>query len=45
MRYRDRAGRPITAAGTAALLSMNPNLQGYDGAVMSFVEYLYELGK
>src|SRR5213080_418516 len=25
--------------------SMNPNLQGYDGAVMSFVEYLYELGK
>ena len=25
--------------------SSNPNLQGYDGAVMSFVEYLYELGK
>src|SRR6266550_4039306 len=25
--------------------STNPNLQGYDGAVMSFVEYLYELGK
>lgn len=25
--------------------STNPNLQGYDGAVMSFVEYLFELGK
>lgn len=25
--------------------SSNPNVQGYDGAVMSFVEYLYELGK
>jgi acetylornithine deacetylase/succinyl-diaminopimelate desuccinylase-like protein len=25
--------------------STNPNLQGYDGAVMSFVEYLYELAK
>jgi acetylornithine deacetylase/succinyl-diaminopimelate desuccinylase-like protein len=25
--------------------STNPKLQGYDGAVMSFVEYLYELGK
>jgi acetylornithine deacetylase/succinyl-diaminopimelate desuccinylase-like protein len=25
--------------------SSNPKLQGYDGAVMSFVEYLYELGK
>jgi len=25
--------------------SANPNVQGYDGAVMSFVEYLYELGK
>ncbi len=25
--------------------SSNPNLQGYDGAVMSFVEYLYELAK
>lgn len=25
--------------------SANPKLQGYDGAVMSFVEYLYELGK
>jgi acetylornithine deacetylase/succinyl-diaminopimelate desuccinylase-like protein len=25
--------------------SANPNIQGYDGAVMSFVEYLYELGK
>ncbi len=25
--------------------SSNPKIQGYDGAVMSFVEYLYELGK
>jgi acetylornithine deacetylase/succinyl-diaminopimelate desuccinylase-like protein len=25
--------------------SSNPNVQGLDGAVMSFVEYLYELGK
>ena len=25
--------------------STNPNVQGYDGAVMSFVEYLYELAK
>ena len=25
--------------------SSNPNVQGYDGAVMSFVEYLYELAK
>jgi len=25
--------------------SANPKVQGYDGAVMSFVEYLYELGK
>jgi len=25
--------------------STNPNIQGFDGAVMSFVEYLYELGK
>ena len=25
--------------------SANPNIQGYDGAVMSFVEYLYELAK
>jgi acetylornithine deacetylase/succinyl-diaminopimelate desuccinylase-like protein len=25
--------------------STNPNLQGYDGAIMSFVEYLYELAK
>ncbi|MCB9377596.1 MAG: M20/M25/M40 family metallo-hydrolase [Holophagales bacterium] len=25
--------------------SENPKLAGYDGAVMSFVEYLYELGK
>jgi acetylornithine deacetylase/succinyl-diaminopimelate desuccinylase-like protein len=25
--------------------STNPNVQGYDGAVMSFVEYLYELGR
>src|SRR5262247_3664667 len=25
--------------------SANPNMQGYDGAVLSFVEYLYELGK
>jgi acetylornithine deacetylase/succinyl-diaminopimelate desuccinylase-like protein len=25
--------------------SAKPDLQGYDGAVMSFVEYLYELGK
>jgi acetylornithine deacetylase/succinyl-diaminopimelate desuccinylase-like protein len=25
--------------------STTPNVQGFDGAVMSFVEYLYELGK
>ena len=25
--------------------SSNPNVQGFDGAVMSFVEYLYELGR
>ena len=25
--------------------STNPKIQGYDGAVMSFVEYLYEMGK
>jgi len=25
--------------------SSNPNVYGFDGAVMSFVEYLYELGK
>jgi len=25
--------------------SSTPNVQGFDGAVMSFVEYLYELGK
>jgi len=25
--------------------STNPAVQGYDGAVLSFVEYLYELGK
>jgi acetylornithine deacetylase/succinyl-diaminopimelate desuccinylase-like protein len=25
--------------------SANPSVQGYDGAVMSFVEYLYELAK
>src|SRR5262245_28858345 len=25
--------------------SANPNVQGFDGAVMSFVEYLYELAK
>jgi len=25
--------------------SSNPKVQGYDGAVMSFVEYLFELGK
>src|SRR6266487_1610930 len=25
--------------------STNPKIQGFDGAVMSFVEYLYELGK
>ncbi len=25
--------------------SANPNVQGFDGAVMSFVEYLYELGR
>ena len=25
--------------------SAKPNVQGFDGAVMSFVEYLYELGK
>jgi len=23
----------------------NPKVQGFDGAVMSFVDYLYELGK
>jgi hypothetical protein len=25
--------------------SSNPAVQGYDGAVLSFVEYLYELGR
>ena len=25
--------------------SANPKIQGFDGAVMSFVEYLYELAK
>ena len=25
--------------------STNPKIQGLDGAVMSFVEYLYELGR
>ena len=25
--------------------STNKNVEGFDGAVMSFVEYLYELGK
>jgi len=25
--------------------STNPKIDGWDGAVMSFVEYLYELGK
>ncbi|HSH39573.1 MAG TPA: hypothetical protein VK993_12385 [Chthoniobacterales bacterium] len=25
--------------------STNPKIAGYDGAVMSFVEYLYELGQ
>jgi len=25
--------------------SQNPKIQGFDGAVMSFVEYLYELAK
>jgi hypothetical protein len=25
--------------------SANPKIQGFDGAAMSFVEYLYELGK
>ena len=25
--------------------STNPKLQGFDGAVMSFVEYLYELAR
>jgi hypothetical protein len=25
--------------------STNPKIQGFDGAVMSFVEYLYELAK
>jgi len=25
--------------------SATPNVQGFDGAVMSFVEYLYELGR
>ena len=25
--------------------STNDNVQGFDGAVLSFVEYLYELGK
>ncbi len=28
-----------------AIESANPQVQGYDGAVMSFVEYLYGLGK
>jgi len=23
----------------------NPNVKGYDGAVLSFVQYLYELAK
>jgi acetylornithine deacetylase/succinyl-diaminopimelate desuccinylase-like protein len=27
------------------IASGNPNVQGFDGAVMSFVEYLYELGR
>jgi hypothetical protein len=25
--------------------SANPKVQGFDGAIMSFVEYLYELAK
>jgi hypothetical protein len=25
--------------------STNPNVQGFDGAVLSFVQYLYELAK
>src|SRR5207247_1213760 len=25
--------------------SINPKIQGFDGAIMSFVEYLYELAK
>jgi len=25
--------------------STNPNMQGFDGAVLSFVQYLYELAK
>jgi len=25
--------------------SANPNIQGWDGAIMSYVHYLYELGK
>ncbi len=25
--------------------STNPKIQGFDGAVMSFIEYLYELAK
>jgi len=25
--------------------SSNPKIQSFDGAVMSFVEYLYELGE
>jgi acetylornithine deacetylase/succinyl-diaminopimelate desuccinylase-like protein len=28
-----------------AIESTNPNVQGFDGAVLSFVKYLYELGK
>jgi acetylornithine deacetylase/succinyl-diaminopimelate desuccinylase-like protein len=27
------------------IVSASPNVQGFDGAVLSFVEYLYELGK
>ena len=25
--------------------STNPNIEGWDGAIMSYVRYLYELGK
>ena len=31
--------------GTVTLSRCHPAVQGYDGAVMSYVDYLYELGK
>ena len=42
------ARRTILASGGAGQLyreSTNPKIEGFDGAAMSFVEYLYELGK